>query len=196
MRVYELAKKLKRSNKDVLEELRKHGVDVKSHMSLIDDSTANTLTEQWKEEDDIVEPEEESWGASWDYRGPQHIPEEVKDERFTYGWVNYLQPGRLSAAASTGWQVDTEIRNKMTHGFDLPGRGPASPIEGAMIVGESLLVRKPKDLAEKQYKAEQEKVVEPEKAAKTQMKQNLIKMGIPPEMVEQIVQGEVKTSVM
>ena len=48
MRVYELAKQLEVSNKDVLEKLSSLGVTVKSHSSSLEDSDVKRLTEQYK----------------------------------------------------------------------------------------------------------------------------------------------------
>src|SRR5262245_41383692 len=48
VRVYELARMLGRSNKDLIYELKKQGIDLKSHMSSIDDETAELVNELFK----------------------------------------------------------------------------------------------------------------------------------------------------
>lgn len=126
------------------------------------------------------------WKSSWIFSGPLYIPEDLKDPRFTYGWLDYPTPGRVAAAQSSGAEIDTEIKNKLNQGFDLPNRGPAAPIEGALIVGNSLLIRKPKELVKAQNKAEQDSIVEPQKAAKAGLKNKLLALGLSPEEVDQI----------
>lgn len=44
LRVYELAKKLNVSSKDIIEELAKLGIEVKSHSSSIEDKDAEKIT--------------------------------------------------------------------------------------------------------------------------------------------------------
>ena len=44
IRVYQLAKQLEVSNKDLLDTLRELGLEVKSHMSVVDDETAERIT--------------------------------------------------------------------------------------------------------------------------------------------------------
>lgn len=45
IRVYELAKKLKKDSKQLIEELKKEGIEVKSHMSTIDKETSDLILE-------------------------------------------------------------------------------------------------------------------------------------------------------
>ena len=44
MRVYQLAKELQIENKDLLKAIKKLGLDVKSHMSVLDDESAKSIT--------------------------------------------------------------------------------------------------------------------------------------------------------
>jgi translation initiation factor IF-2 len=48
VRVYELARTLGRSSKDLMDELKKQGIDLKSHMSSIDEETAELVAELFK----------------------------------------------------------------------------------------------------------------------------------------------------
>ena len=48
VRVYELARTLGLSSKILMHELQKQGIDLKSHMSSIDDETAELVTELLK----------------------------------------------------------------------------------------------------------------------------------------------------
>ena len=48
VRVYELARTLGRSSKDLMHELKKQGIDLKSHMSSIDEETAELVAELLK----------------------------------------------------------------------------------------------------------------------------------------------------
>ena len=45
VRVYELARTLGRSSKDLMHELKKQGIDLKSHMSSIDEETAELVAD-------------------------------------------------------------------------------------------------------------------------------------------------------
>ena len=46
LRVYELAKKLQMSNRELIKKLNGYGVEVKSHMSSIDDETLELVLEE------------------------------------------------------------------------------------------------------------------------------------------------------
>ncbi len=61
IRVYELAKMLGKSNKELLDHLADLGVDVKTHMSSIDNETARLLEEVLAEDkpDTVQKPEKE-----------------------------------------------------------------------------------------------------------------------------------------
>ena len=48
VRVYELARTLGRSSKDLMHELQKQGIELKSHMSSIDEETAELVAELLK----------------------------------------------------------------------------------------------------------------------------------------------------
>jgi translation initiation factor IF-2 len=48
VRVYELARTLKVSSKELMHELKKQGIDLKSHMSSIDEETAELVAELLK----------------------------------------------------------------------------------------------------------------------------------------------------
>ncbi len=54
LRVYELAKKLNMSAKDLLQELEELGLDVKNHMSYIDEETVGLILEIFEEEEESV----------------------------------------------------------------------------------------------------------------------------------------------
>ena len=45
IRVYELAKKLKKDSKELIKELKKEGIEVKSHMSTLDKETSDLILE-------------------------------------------------------------------------------------------------------------------------------------------------------
>ena len=46
IRIYELAKTLQISNKELIKVLDQHGVEVKSHMSSVDEDTAELIIEE------------------------------------------------------------------------------------------------------------------------------------------------------
>ena len=48
VRVYELARTLGRSSKDLMHELKKQGIELKSHMSSIDEETAELVADLLK----------------------------------------------------------------------------------------------------------------------------------------------------
>lgn len=106
------------------------------------------------------------WNKSWMYAGPQHIPEEVKNPRFTYGWISYKTPGRIQAALFARWEIDVEVLKKLGKEYNLPTMNHGTPVEGALCVGQSMLVRRPKEIHEAMNKLEQDSIVEPEKLAK------------------------------
>ncbi|MFN3283333.1 MAG: translation initiation factor IF-2 [Pseudothermotoga sp.] len=54
LRVYELAKKLNMSAKELLQELEELGLDVKNHMSYIDEETVSLILEIFEEEEESV----------------------------------------------------------------------------------------------------------------------------------------------
>jgi len=74
LRVYELAKKLNMSAKDLLQELEELGLDVKNHMSYIDEETVKLLLELFEEED--VEKSKPVAKA----KKEEEIEEEVREE--------------------------------------------------------------------------------------------------------------------
>lgn len=53
LRVYELAKKFGMSSKELLTELEELGIEVKNHMSILDESTVNLLIELYEEEKEV-----------------------------------------------------------------------------------------------------------------------------------------------
>ena len=57
MRVYELAKKLNKTSKDVITVLNSHGVEVKNHMSSISESDANKVTAHFSPKKEEKKPE-------------------------------------------------------------------------------------------------------------------------------------------
>ncbi|AMW33382.1 translation initiation factor IF-2 [Fervidobacterium islandicum] len=89
LRVYELAKQLDMDTKELLHELEELGIEVKSHMSYIDEETVNILLEIYKEtldeEEDVTltkskEPTKEKVEAK---KPPVHITEEdLKLDKF------------------------------------------------------------------------------------------------------------------
>ena len=60
IRVYELAKKLKKDSKLLIEELKKEGIEVKSHMSTIDKETSDLILEVLSESRKVKKKEEKS----------------------------------------------------------------------------------------------------------------------------------------
>ncbi|OQX58095.1 MAG: hypothetical protein B5M49_02410, partial [Thermotoga sp. 4484_232] len=52
LRVYELAKKLNMTPKELLQELEDLGLSVKSHMSYIDEETVNLILELFEEKEE------------------------------------------------------------------------------------------------------------------------------------------------
>jgi len=60
LRVYELAKKFGMSSKELLTELEELGIDVKNHMSILDESTVNLLIELYEEEKEPVKVKKNS----------------------------------------------------------------------------------------------------------------------------------------
>ena len=60
IRVYELAKQLQMSNKELLKKLNKYGVEVKSHMSSIDDETLELIMAEFGEQEPEPEPQLET----------------------------------------------------------------------------------------------------------------------------------------
>lgn len=53
LRVYELARQLEMDTRDLMKELKELGIEVKSHMSYIDEETVNLLLEMYSEEDEL-----------------------------------------------------------------------------------------------------------------------------------------------
>jgi len=76
LRVYELAKKLNMSTKDLLQELEELGLDVKNHMSYIDEETVKLLLELFEEEEDV----EKSKLAAKPKKDEEVKEEEVREE--------------------------------------------------------------------------------------------------------------------
>ncbi len=76
LRVYELAKKLNMSTKDLLQELEELGIDVKNHMSYIDEETVKLLLELFEEEEDV----EKSKLAAKPKKEEEVKEEEVREE--------------------------------------------------------------------------------------------------------------------
>ena len=57
VRIYELAKKLRISNKELIKMLDQHGVEVKSHMSSVDEETAELILEELRQQAAESQPE-------------------------------------------------------------------------------------------------------------------------------------------
>jgi translation initiation factor IF-2 len=56
IRVYELARDIGISSKNLVEELREHGIDVKSHMSTLDEETAELILDLYRNHDEEIAP--------------------------------------------------------------------------------------------------------------------------------------------
>ena len=48
IRVHEIARELGRQNKEVIELLKKHGIDVRSHMTIVDEAHIAMLKEKFE----------------------------------------------------------------------------------------------------------------------------------------------------
>lgn len=109
-----------------------------------------------------------TWSKPGGYKGPLHIIEQLKDPKFTYGWVD-KNPERVRAAIFAGWEIDKEILKKLTIDYNMPTISHGTPIEGGLVVGHSILMRKPLERYKEDYLEEQKAVVEPAKAAKKKL---------------------------
>jgi translation initiation factor IF-2 len=61
IRVYELARDIGISSKDLVEELRQHGIEVKSHMSSLDDETAELIRDLYHDHNEEASPPVPVW---------------------------------------------------------------------------------------------------------------------------------------
>ena len=58
LRVYELARQLEMDTKELMKELADLGIEIKSHMSFIDEETVNILLEMYSKSEDEEEFDE------------------------------------------------------------------------------------------------------------------------------------------
>jgi translation initiation factor IF-2 len=63
IRVYELARDIGISSKNLVEELREQGIDVKSHMSTLDEETAELILDLYRNHDEEIAPRASSHAA-------------------------------------------------------------------------------------------------------------------------------------
>ena len=114
-----------------------------------------------------------AWNKSWVYSGPLHISESFKDPSMEYGWVDYKMSGRLNAAQQQGWEIDRKIKTKMGDSYIPPTMDHSKPIEGALIVGSSMLVCCPKEIGNERRQYEQDSILEPQKTAKSNLESKI-----------------------
>lgn len=83
IRVYELAKKLKKDSKLLIEELKKEGIEVKSHMSTIDKETSDLILEVLSESRKVKKKEEKSKkkDVTHQIKEKEEIPTSTQEKR-------------------------------------------------------------------------------------------------------------------
>ena len=141
--------------------------------------------EQIKNNDENKTPSVK-WNKSWGYAGPLNIPNELKNSSFVYGWVRYNDPGRLQSSLAQGWEIDKEVMKEYGKKYQLPSLDQGTPISGALCIGQLMLVRRKKEI-DKEFKDwEQSQVIEPAKAAKKKLQE---------EVGGDVVRGEIKEHV-
>ncbi len=80
VRVHELAKKLDISNKELINKLTEFGIEVKSHMSGIDDSDADLITEYYEELNNTSNTSEDSNKKNAEKVVEKEMKEEIAEE--------------------------------------------------------------------------------------------------------------------
>ncbi|HUU51158.1 MAG TPA: translation initiation factor IF-2 [Nitrospinota bacterium] len=83
IRVYELAKKLKKDSKLLIEELKKEGIEVKSHMSTIDKETSDLILEVLSESRKVKKKEEKlkKKDVTHQIKEKEEIPTSTQEKR-------------------------------------------------------------------------------------------------------------------
>ncbi len=134
VRVYELAKHLQISNKELIRILNQHGVEVKSHMSSVDEETAELILEELKE----LEPE----------NPPEVI--QVEEETTATGLADLLGINRndliksliqMGIMANVNQRLDLDTLIALSKKFDFEAIKKLTP-------EEKLLVEEPDDPAD------------------------------------------------
>ena len=133
VRIYELAKELKISNKELIKALGRHGVEVKSHMSSVDEETAELILEEFGE----PEPEPEA---------PPAITQVEEDTTVT-GLANILGINRtdlVKVLIQMGIMANVNQRLSLDTLISLSEKYQFEPVK-KLSVEEKLLVEEPDD---------------------------------------------------
>lgn len=79
------------------------------------------------------------------------VPEDLKDPRFVYRFVNTRTEGNEMKKLQEGWEYDDIILSKMRERGLLPARramNDGTPLDSAYTIREMVLMRIPKEMAE------------------------------------------------
>lgn len=88
------------------------------------------------------------------------IPEDLKDSRFVYRFVNSKAEGNELKKQNEGWEYDTEVLRKMKEKGLFVGRRTlqdGTPTDSVYTLREMVLMRIPKEMAEARNKYYQER---------------------------------------
>jgi len=77
-----------------------------------------------------------------------YIPEELKDSRFVYRFVNTKREGNELKKLQEGWEYDYELGKKLTRQFgETRTIQDGTPIDSAYRIRELIVMRMPKEMA-------------------------------------------------
>jgi len=148
IRVYELAKMLGKSNKELLDLLHDLGIEVKTHMSSIDTETAQLV--------------EETVGGSTDTREKPSLPAETKDEKVSNVITVEKGSSVKDVAAALGLSPAKAVEALVNSGLMIPAN---APVDEGVLVALSEIYNVELELVEGKKSEEKEIPAKPKKKA-------------------------------
>lgn len=104
-----------------------------------------------------------------------NVPEDLKDPRFVYRFVNTRKEGNEVKKLDEGWEYDMELSEKLKARGLAPLRSlsDGTPIDSAYRVRELIVMRMPKEMAAARNKYYQDKTNIDTNRMKASMRQNM-----------------------
>lgn len=109
------------------------------------------------------------------------VPDSLKDKNFRYRWCTTSKDGNIRKKLSEGWEVDTDLQNKLDelHGIPKTLNDSRSSLGGSNVqVREMILMRMPEERAKSRDEYYAKMTIDPPKAGKDELKKEMSKEGL------------------
>jgi hypothetical protein len=121
------------------------------------------------------EPEKKASTTPWKPAKRLNIPEELKDPRFVYRFVNTKREGNEVKKQDEGWEYDMELSVKLKQRGLAPLRGieDGTPLDSSYRIRELIVMRMPKEMAASRNKYYLDKGTIDKKSMTNTMRKNM-----------------------